>query len=424
MTEHERVFLGQVLLEPVILEECNLREEMFLSPAGRKIFRALRSIYDSGVEPDQLLVMDREPRISPSTLAELTSEIHTTANWGYYRDRIVSEYQNHALKALGEKLRNGLDPDSKLELAEKVIDEIRTEGGTDRVTNRSEGIADYISTLEERYNLQGALPGLPSGLKQLDNYLLGFQQERYYVIAGRPSSGKSALLLQAANHLAVRKDVPVGYISVESSKEELLDRSFASLARIPSQRIQTGLLVSRDFESILRWSDNIAKSPFQIFDTPNAELSQIQTAMRQMVRKGARIIFVDYLQLIRVRGTRDRREQVEQASLAMKTLSRQLKIPVVCAAQLGRDATGSKVPGLSDLQYSSQIEQDADAAALLHVEEDKDGHRYPWIIIAKNRDGECGRIPLNFQGSFLTFSEIPRNPVQSDLPGVAPAVAS
>jgi replicative DNA helicase len=210
--------------------------------------------------------------------------------------------------------------------------------------------------------------------------------------------------LQIASHLAIDLGVSVGYFSLESSRSELLERLYANQGKIASQAIATGKLQMRDFNRIQDISSKIYESKFFIHDTANQKLSMIQSIARKMLRTGKiQIMFLDYLQLIQVPNTKDRREQVEKASLAMKQLSRDLNIPVVVAAQLRRDSE-SRIPNLADFQHSSQLEQDADVAMLLNVDKDEN----KWLLIAKNRDGERGRVKLSFTGQYLHFTEVDR----------------
>jgi replicative DNA helicase len=200
--------------------------------------------------------------------------------------------------------------------------------------------------------------------------------------------------------MAIIQHTTVGYITLESAKEELLDRTFSNYGNIDSNTLATGRFFAHDFKTLSDVGEKVYGSKMYIYEVANARLEQVVSAARQMVRRyGCEVLFIDYLQLIRSAG--DRREQVERSSMAMKELARQLEVPVIVAAQLRRDADGRR-PGLGDFQHSSQMEQDADAAMLIYEDAEQD---CVWLHVAKNRDGEKGSVKLRFKGSYVRFEE-------------------
>jgi replicative DNA helicase len=402
LTSSEKNFLGSMILtDGERLEHSGISPEMFSTLDARKIAAAVAAVVERGGRPDALSLHEIDNTLELSTLSNLTSEIPSGANWQIYAERIRQEWQRRKLKTLAErmgKIGPGEDP---AEFAKKAADFLEglSAGGSVELFDRSGCAGEYLHTLEERYKLGGKLPGISTGFPQIDNFLLGYQAEHYYLIGARTSGGKSAFSLQSANHAAAA-GIPVGFISIESGRREILDRSVSQLASVNSQKLKSGFLAPRDFEAVGSALDRIAKAPFYIYDKPSARLADVEAAARQAVSRGAQIVFVDYLQNITVPGARNRIAEVSEISLSMKKLARKLRIPVVCAAQLRREAA-DRIPGLHDFSDSSQIEKDADAAILLY--EDETGAR--WAAIAKNRDGATGRVQLIFEKHFVRFKE-------------------
>lgn len=404
---YELIALGQIILsEGDLLYSTSLQEAHFTTELSRRIFNAINAVVSRGGKPNLITVADADPMIPADELAKIT-DTASIANFKFYESKILEAYKSKGLRTLGLWLKdNAKDPVKALEYIEGELERLYLNGDNkdDSVISIADQIIPFMDVLEKRYNQGGEFPGFGTGFSTLDRYILGLQASRLYIIGGRPSAGKSALLLQIASHLAVDMGIPVGYFSLESSRSELMERLYANRGRIPSQSIATGRLQTRDFDRIQDISGKIYESKFFVHDIANQELPLVQSVARKMVRTGKiQVIFIDYLQLIQVPGAKDRREQVEKASLAMKQLSRDLNIPVVVAAQLRRDSE-SRAPNLADFQHSSQLEQDADVAMLLH--DDKEGNK--WLLIAKNRDGEKGRVKFSFTGQYLHFFEVDR----------------
>lgn len=399
MTEHEKTLLGQVILKPEIWHELSVDADHFSTAESKQIFRAIGEVIADGGYPDAVTIKDKSPNISSATLASI--EAPTAANWQFYQKKVVENYRKRKLSSLAAWLHDNAGEPDAAEHVEDALADIMRESSADRIYDRSEMVHAYVSELERRFKDGGEMPGYRSGIDGLDKYTLGYQPRRYYIIGGRPSSGKSALSLQLADHMALMQKVRVGYITIESAKEELMDRTFANQGRINSRALALGMFKDADFARIQEIGERVYNSKMYIYEVPNARLEQVVSAARQMVRRhGCEAIFVDYLQLIRSSG--DRREQVEKASMAMKELSRQLNVPVIAAAQLRRDAD-QRTPGLGDFQHSSQIEQDADTAMLLHEEQETG---VVWLNIAKNRDGEKGSVMMRFVGEYVSFVEV------------------
>ena len=406
----EAILLGQVLQDNNIFYSLRTGIDHFENGSHRKIYQAIRDILEAGDKANLVTVSDmlRED-VSASYIASLTSLTPTTANFEFYEKKIIRESirkvaRDSAIK-LREVLEAGQDPDEALAVFEVTTLKARQLKAEDRLFRCKDISLEYTRKLEDRFAAGGELPGYRTGFPRLDSLLLGLQDRRLYYIGGRPSMGKSALLLNIAANIA-RKEVPVGVISLESSRLELMDRLTASLAQVNSKMLQTGTFPSQQvFKKVLDVQEKIHDLPIVFYDKANCTLFDLKVNARRMVGQyNVKVLFVDYLQLITVPG-KDKVERVGTASLELKGLARELDVPIVCAAQLGRECD-TRRPQLGDFQWSSQAEQDADCSILIHWLPPEEGE-IPKVLlyVAKNRDGELGVVKTRYQGSYVTFRE-------------------
>lgn len=238
----------------------------------------------------------------------------------------------------------------------------------------------------------------------------GFQKSEFIVIGARPSVGKTALALCMAMHIAVKEKIPAAFFSLEMSDMQLMIRMISSEARIPSEKLRTGLLKMSDFQSIQDAAGHIYDSPLYIVDLPNMKLLDLRAMARQLkTQYDIQILFIDYISLISSENTYiPRHEQIAEVSRSLKSLARELNIPVVALSQVRRDAEGKK-PNLADLRESGSIEQDADVVMFLHRErlsskEAGDQGIDTELIVAKQRNGPIGDIELIFLPRFAQFA--------------------
>jgi replicative DNA helicase len=407
MTEHERVLLGQIIVSRgAWFHELSLEEHQLFTDSARHVWKAITSCIDDGAEPDLVSIADKVVGVDKSVIAGLTSDIHATSNWPYYQREIINAYRDRRLKELAEELQNG-SVDDRIERAEETLSEIQRETASDRVYHRGELIHPWIEYVESRYHSGGDIPGYSSGFAELDRLLMGWQDRLLYYVGARPSGGKSALILQFADYLSLYKEVPVGIISLESSAIELQTRTIQRAANLDGYAIQMGTLRPSDFQSIQEVGGRINAAPSWVYDVANQSIHRVTSVARYMVRRcGVKCLFVDYVQLIRVKGAQSRREQVEAASIELKALARELNVPVIAAAQLRREVDQHKAPGLGDFQHSSQLEQDADGVILLHDEESGGEYSHTVANIAKNRAGQKGSVSLYFNGKHMRFAPL------------------
>jgi replicative DNA helicase len=247
---------------------------------------------------------------------------------------------------------------------------------------------------------------VPSGFKDIDDSLAGMQRSNLLILAARPGVGKTSLALNIAQNLAVKYKRPVGFFSLEMSKEELVDRLLVAQADIDAWRLKTGKLDEEDFTKLSNAMGELAEAPLYIDDTPALSILEMRTKARRLqVEAGIDLLVVDYLQLARSRQLENRVQEVSEISQGLKNLARELKIPVLAISQLSRAVEqrgGQKRPQLADLRESGSIEQDADVVMFLW-REDEDNPENIVLDVAKHRNGPLRTINLFFKGDRIKF---------------------
>ena len=401
---NESIYLGQLISKPVLFASCRLKEDDFTGIQERRIFRALKKCFADDITPDIMILYEIDPGISASYLAEITN-INTTENWKFYHDAIKEASGKRVLRKLGEYLTTAKEAGLK-ELVNEI--EMRLMGIVSDTTEAKaqtlkELIPEFVNVLEERYKAKGQYPGLTVSIDNINKSLLGFQKQKLYYIGARPSQGKSALILNFAVDL-LKTDHVVGYFSAESSKTEVLTRLYAQEGHMNSNSLITGFYKSSEFAKIQQVSEDMYEKDFIIYDKSNMSMVDIRTQARAMMRKyNLDVIFLDYVQIITDYTHDTKRDQVAYISMALKSLARELDIPVVAAAQLKRDSENRK-PVMGDFSDSSQLEKDADGVIMIyHTDEGKS-----WLCIEKARDGETGEFEVYFKREYTRFYEIGR----------------
>lgn len=401
--ESERLFLGCVLYENAVLASSKLTEVMFTK--YRKVFAKIEELSaKGGVSVEDLFPLNDELGGWEIVLS-VAEAIISSAHWQFHHDEIFKAWAEDTIKAAYRYAITMPYPEC-IEIVDRAVTAVALKQTSSRTKSVRELIGPAMERIVERSRRGGAIPGLEYGIQSVDEATLGAQDGQLIIIGARPSDGKSALAAQTMRHIA--GTAKVGIFTVESDEMELMARVIASEARIDSRKVQTGKMSEIDMANLKEGIHRLqAKQDNMVIrDCPGIRLAQLQTAAREMVRDGVRIIFVDYLQLVRVPGAKDKREEVSTVSQGLKELARELKVPIVALAQLGRDAD-DKRPTLGDFQHSSQIEQDADQCWLIWHQRDKSGQiTESRIIIAKARDGIRRDVAVKFDGPTLTFHEV------------------
>jgi replicative DNA helicase len=420
--QHERALLAAILNNNDIYYQNRPKKWWFTDGQNRAIFYAIENVIAEGAEAREDTV---GMKYSPSAVAEVADSPYNSYNITYYMKRCKRAGMQAELAKLPAIISDdvkGKEPEEVISEIEDYLDRLTSETEEHKVERAGDKLVEVIDDIEERYNRKGELPGITTGFGTIDDMLMGLQDRKYYLIGARPSQGKSALMLNMASNIA--DHMKVGIISAESDYKEVLVRELASLSKVNSQSLMSGYIGRRDFDKLTEAAELIDKKGLYLYDKPNCTFSEVRAQARRMVhRHSCRVIFIDYLQLIRTGNKvldQDLTRRVATVSTSLKNLSRELGIPVVALAQIGRQADGRR-PTLGDFQWASQIEQDADAAILLYwrvtdknsgkvlqknqVDDGDNEELQIYALIDKARDGRKGAVPLVFHPEYVTFHE-------------------
>ncbi len=308
------------------------------------------------------------------------------------------------------------DTEEYLDKAEKAIFEVTARQVKPSFVPLKEILRDAFARIEELYERQDAVTGVPSGYHELDQLTAGLQPSDLIIIAGRPGTGKTSFVLNIAQHAAIKSGTPVGFFSLEMSKEQLVMRMLCSEAKVDSQRVRRGNLRDSDWPKLTRAAGALAEAPIYIDDTPGVSTLELRAKCRRLKSEaGLGLVVVDYLQLMRGKGKYDVREQeISEISRTLKALAKELHVPVVALSQLNRgvESRADKRPMISDLRESGAIEQDADVIMFIYRDEiyDKESQDkgLAEIIVGKQRNGPTGDIKLAFIAEYTTFENLAR----------------
>jgi replicative DNA helicase len=312
-----------------------------------------------------------------SYLVELANQVPTAAHVEHYGKIVKDAATKRSLMKAASKLvelsmDEGLAADELLDQAESEVFSLTQKHIHKGFTPVRDALAESFDRLDELHKQSEGLRGVPTGFKDLDDVLAGLQRSNLIILAARPGIGKTTMALNIAQNLAFKHERPVGFFSLEMSKEELVDRLLVVQADIDAWRLKTGKLSEDDFTSLSNAMGELAEAPIYIDDTPALSILEMRTKARRLqVEVGVDLLIVDYLQLARARQLENRVQEVSEISQGLKNLARELKIPVIAVSQLSRavEQRGEKRPQLSDLRESGSIEQDADVVMFLWRED-------------------------------------------------------
>jgi replicative DNA helicase len=408
-----------------------LRPDAFYIPAHQIIYNLVIEFSDKSKPIDFVSLKqglkDRsqlEEIGGPEFLSSLYSFVPTAANAAYYIEIVREKYLLRRLILTCNKLAGQCyDPQEEIEPllddAEKEIFAITGEHVTTEMASTKELVMEAIEQIERLYENRGSVTGLPTGFVELDRMTSGLHPSEMIVIAARPSMGKTALAMNIAEHVAMDVGKPVAVFSLEMSSQQLVQRLLCSRAKVDLQKVRNGFLSERDFPNLTTAAARLAGAKMFIDDTPGLTITELRAKARRMKSQhDIRLIIVDYLQLLRstTRRAQDNRQlEISEISGGIKALAKELNLPIIVIAQLNRqpDARAQQGgrPRLSDLRESGSIEQDADLVGLLvraeYYETDEDAKQEKAgeaeLIIAKQRNGPTGDVPLTFLKEFTRF---------------------
>jgi len=431
----EKGVLGSVLIRPVVLDDVAgvLKPNQFYADANRKLYTHLLAMHGDRQPIDTLLLVQRlkaagdlEAIGGPAYLAEVAQSSPVAAHAMHYAGIVREKSTQRALLESGwetiRQIHAGGDSQDVLAAAEKRLGRIETGD----YTGDPKPIADSVLAAMERATAvmeRTQKTGLLTGLEDFDTRLGGLFGGELFVLAARPGKGKTALACQIARHVASRGRLCY-FASLEMSDVELTTRMLCSMADVNSKRIRTGQLTRQDMAALTGPSNELANSAMVIHDRPGLSVADIGRACRRLASKGLAMIVVDYLQRVTPADRRaNRYEQVADICKGLKTLARELDVPVMCLAQLGRDADKTGKPELHHLRESGDIEAEADVIAFLlrTMRWEKADEVEPWkaaIVIEKNRNGETLTLRLRWDAARTRFDA----PAAIDMPNYDPGL--
>lgn len=417
--EAEESVLGALLLDrdAIIAVAEFLSPQDFYDERHRSVYESCLELYEERVPIDVLTVAEglKKKKMlkkvgGASYLAELTNKVPTAAHVEHY-GRIVKDaatkrsLMSAASRLLDLSLDEALNANELLDKAEAEVFSLTQKHLSKSFTPVREALAESFDRLDELHKQQEGLRGVPTGFKDLDDTLAGMQKSNLLILAARPGVGKTSLALNIAQNVAVKYARPVGFFSLEMSKEELVDRLLVSQADIDAWKLKTGKLSEEDFTKLSNAMGELAEAPLYIDDTPALSILEMRTKARRLqVEVGIDLLVVDYLQLARSRQLENRVQEVSEISQGLKNLARELKIPVLAISQLSRavEQRGTRRPQLADLRESGSIEQDADVVMFIW-REDEEKPENVVLDVAKHRNGPLKSIGLFFKGDRIKF---------------------
>jgi replicative DNA helicase len=430
----EKGVLSSLLLSPRdVIDICvlHLRSDAFYIPAHEIIYSLALEFCEKRKPIDFIALKqalkDRnqlEEIGGPEYLSDLYSFVPTAANAGYYIDIVREKYVMRRLISACNKLstqcydqQGEIEP--LLDEAEKAIFAITGEHVKTEIVPTKVLVMQAIEQIENLYENRGSVTGLSTGFIELDRMTSGLHPAEMIVIAARPAMGKTAFAMNIAEHVTMDIGKSVAVFSLEMSSQQLVQRILCSRARVDLQRVRNGFLSDRDFPNLTAAASQVAAAKMFIDDTPGLSISELRAKARRMKsQQDIQLIVIDYLQLLRSMSRRaqdNRQLEISEISAGIKALAKELALPIIVIAQLNRQpdtrAKEGGRPRLSDLRESGSIEQDADLVGLLvrpeYYETDDEGKQErageAELIIAKQRNGPTGDVPLTFLKQYTRF---------------------
>lgn len=424
--ESEQAVLGSIMLRKDAIHEVEdiVSADSFYVEKHKMIFKAMLdlSLKNEPIDMLSLSTKLREQKLLDNVggnkyLAEIVNTVPSSTNVKHYADIVQKKYVLRNLIEAADYVselafEEGDDHMTEiLDMAEKKIFNVVSSPKNQKYTSMKDALPEAWERLEMLHEHKGTLRGLPTGFKDLDTMLSGFQKSDLIIIAARPSMGKTTLALDIARMSSVVHDKSVLVFSLEMSSQQLVDRMLSAESKVNAWNLRTGHLSSdREFSQLRDSLDKLAKAKIYIDDQPGNSITRMKALSRRLkAEKGLDLIVVDYLQLMSTSKNYDSMvNQVTEISRSLKSLAKELDVPVLALSQLSRavESRGGK-PRLSDLRDSGSIEQDADVVMFIHREDkgkdESEKTNIVEILIEKHRNGPTGKIELFFNEKTTTF---------------------
>jgi len=437
-TDLEEAVLGALMLEKDALSSVIdiLKGEVFYDARHQKIFKAIHLLFEKSSPVDILTVTAQLRQLGELEMiggayyiTELTNRVASAANIEFHSRIIIQKFIQRELIRISTEVINSAYEDSSdvldlLDKAEKNLFEIAQNNLRRDSRKMDDLIHESLKEIEALKDKKDGLTGVASGFTDLDRMTSGWQKSDLVIIAARPAMGKTAFVLTCARNAAVEFDKPVVVFSLEMSSVQLVNRLISGETEIEQEKIRKGTLEEWEWAQIHSKIGRLEQAPLIIDDTPALNIFEFRAKCRRLKSQhDIQLIIIDYLQLMQGKadgkGGGNREQEIGSISRALKSVAKELNVPVIALSQLSRAVEtrpgGAKRPMLSDLRESGSIEQDADMVLFLYrpeyygLTEDEDGNPTNGVgevIIAKHRNGETGVVRLKFVGKFVKFTDL------------------
>ena len=415
--------IGSMMLDNSLIDSVSevLTRDDFYSTAHQNIFSAIVDVYNNTGAVDIVILKNELSRLSLLErsgghiyLMSIEDAVPITVNVVHYAEIIKEKRLKRDLITATaiiqrEAYDDSLKSDTLLELVEKKIYDITQRKFRKTNTDIDKLLIEAWDNIESMQGHNGAVTGVPTGFKSLDEITSGFQKGELIVVAARPSMGKTSFMLNIAENVSMNNKIPVLIFSMEMSALQITKNMLCSIAEVDAHLMRTGTISDVDFLRIPTAMGDLSQSPISIDDTPALSLLEIRAKSRRFQsQKGIQLIIIDYLQLMEGSNAENRQQEITSISRGLKALAKELDVPVVAISQLNRSVEqreGHK-PRMSDLRESGSIEQDADVVMLLHRDDYYDPNKNPGLVelnVVKQRNGPIGKVELKFIKNMLRF---------------------
>lgn len=426
--EAEQSVVGSMIMDQeaiVVASELIMGDDFYNKQYG-VLFEAMVELHEEGSPVDLVTLQNRlrekdvPPEISSlEFVRDLITAVPTSANIKHYANIVAEKSTLRKLIRLNEEISNscyaGKEPlEIILEETEKKVFNLVQRRNTDEFVPIRQVVMNAMDKIEQSAKNKGAVTGIPTGFTDLDYRTAGMQPSDLVLIAARPSMGKTAFVLNIAQHVAFKDNKTVAIFSLEMSKEQLVNRLFSLESKVDAQHLRTGNLSDAEWEKLIESAGVIGKSNLIIDDTPGISIAEMRSKCRKYkLEHDLKMIIIDYLQLMSGSGRSDSRQQeISDISRSLKSLARELSVPVLALSQLSRavEQRPDHRPMLSDLRESGAIEQDADVVMFIYRDDyynkDTDMKGIAEIIIAKQRNGPIGTVNLVWLPEYTKFASM------------------
>ena len=426
--EAEQSVIGSMIMdrEAIVVASELISGEDFYNKQYGILFETMVELNDKGFPVDLITLQDKlKEKDVPAEVSslefvrDLITAVPTSANIKYYANIVAEKSTLRKMIRLNEDIANTCYAGKEkleyiLEDTEKRVFQLVQRRNTEDFTPIRQVVMNAMDRVEAASRNKGSVTGIPTGFLDLDYKTAGMQPSDLVLIAARPSMGKTAFVLNIAQHVAFKQNKTVAIFSLEMSKEQLVNRMFSLESNIDAQNLRTGQLSDEEWEKLIESAGVIGRSNLYIDDTPGISIAELRSKCRKLkLEKNLSMIIIDYLQLMSGSGRSESRQQeISDISRSLKAVARELSVPVLALSQLSRavEQRPDHRPMMSDLRESGAIEQDADVVMFIyrddyynHETEKKD---IAEIIIAKQRNGAIGTIELAWLPKYTKFANL------------------